>query len=76
LEIEVPRFKSRLRSSSVVPGLAETRARMRSPSRSAKERRLLAGDFGSSDPPERCSALRERTQAGLVPSTSAISPLV
>jgi hypothetical protein len=51
-EIEVSRFNSRLRSSSVVLGLAATWARMRTPSRFANDRRLLALDFGSNDWPD------------------------
>jgi len=49
---------------------------MRSPSRSASDVRLLARDFGASGRPDLCNALIERTQAPLVPSTSAISEVV
>lgn len=48
LVIDTVRPKSRLRSSSVVPGCCATRACNRSPSRWASERRRLARDFGSS----------------------------
>ena len=75
--MEVSSFRSRLRSSRVVPGLAATWARMRSPSRWASDARLLARDFGSIDGRPSCEvALMDRTQAALMPSTSAISLVV
>src|SRR5262245_14412328 len=75
LAIEASRFRSRLRSSRVVPGCSATRARMASPRPSASDRRLLARDFGANGRPARCRRLIEFTHDPLTPSTSAISGL-
>lgn len=75
-ESDAVSFRSRFRSSSVVPGCSATRAVIRSPSRSAKDFRLFARDFGANASPASCSRLIESTHDELTPSTSAISTLV
>jgi len=76
LGMVVSKSRSRLRSSRVVPGLDATWARIRVPSRSASDVRLLARDLGSIEAPDLCKALMDRTQVALVPRTSAISEVV
>jgi hypothetical protein len=64
------------RFAGVVPGFSRMRARIRSPSRSARERRWLAFDLGSRGCPDRWRALIDRTHAALVLRTSATSDVV
>jgi hypothetical protein len=75
LVIEASRFRSRLRSSSVVPGCSAIRARRMSPCRWASDRRLLARDLGASGRPARWRRVIELTHDPLTPNTSAISVL-
>jgi hypothetical protein len=74
-EIDAVSFRSRFRSSSVVPGCSATRVLIRSPSRSASDFRLFARDFGANAWPESCNRFIESTHEELTPSTSAISTL-